>query len=848
MRVITATALRLESGRVARRLPIAFLVVLLLFAAGATSALAVINGHTYAFSFGEPGKCDEYIPPEEFEHCTGGQFNHEYGWGLDVDTSTGYVYVSDPKASRIQKFDQDGNFILTWGFGVKDGANELQVCEAPEPCQDGIFGNAPGQMQDPIAVAVDNSGGPNDGDVYVADVNGPCCGGGAVGQNLILKYSGDGDFLGTINGEASPSGVFKALPWHRAVDVDNQGVVWVADEDNSFSFNARYMRFSSQANNAYIGGSEVRATISEQGDTAAIFSLAAGPPGTYVYGTEYRGLFRYVTNGSAFRHVFDLPEGYFGTEITIDPSNEHLYVATGGELQEYRDDPLGAEKIAPVFGEGQICTAAGMSINPNTGYLYVGDECGSKVAVYKPRRVPETTTEPASNIGHTSGTINGHTAPDPIDGGNVGECYFEWGLTTTYEHVDPCEPTTPISGPTDVSVDLSGLQQESTYHYRLVAANSIDTQYGADRTFTPQAVLGVSTDDATGVSSHDATLNGSFETGGESAEYRFEWGKLAANLNHVTPLGNANDAPGTTGVSTDIEGLEDYTEYFFRITAVNGFGTSHGPVRTFRTEPADPPTVSSAAADAVSDDGAHLSAAVVPNFGETIYGFEYGETLAYGKQTLGSAILGADDQSHPIEADIAGLEPGQIYHYRALAINFGGISYSADGTFTTLDVPKIISQGASSVTDSSARLSALVHPSLSATTVHFEYGTSTAYGASTGGSAIGDGGSPVSTGSDLTGLAPGTTYHFRVVAANSIGTETGPDRTFTTTSVGSPPPPPEPKCKTGFVKRGGKCVKRPCKRGTVARHGKCVRKKSRAKRHRHRQAKRGHRRADRRSE
>jgi hypothetical protein len=74
-------------------------------------------------------------------------------------------------------------------------------------------------------------------------------------------------------------------------------------------------------------------------------------------------------------------------------------------------------------------------------------------------------------------------------------------------------------------------------------------------------------------------------------------------------------------------------------------------------------------------------------------------------------------------------------------------------------------------------------------------------------------------------LAQGTTYHFRVVASNEFGTTTGPDQSFTTQSATPPPPPPPPtevKCRKGFVKRHGRCVKkhhRKHRHGTGGRHG-----------------------------
>ena len=70
----------------------------------------------------------------------------------------------------------------------------------------------------------------------------------------------------------------------------------------------------------------------------------------------------------------------------------------------------------------------------------------------------------------------------------------------------------------------------------------------------------------------------------------------------------------------------------------------------------------------------------------------------------------------------------------------------------------------------------------SATTVSFQYGPTAGYGQSTAGVPIGSSLFPSDVGADLAGLAPGATYHFRLVATNGIGTTFGPDLTFTTTA------------------------------------------------------------------
>ncbi len=97
--------------------------------------------------------------------------------------------------------------------------------------------------------------------------------------------------------------------------------------------------------------------------------------------------------------------------------------------------------------------------------------------------------------------------------------------------------------------------------------------------------------------------------------------------------------------------------------------------------------------------------------------------------------------------------------------------------------PTATTGAASDVGATTATLNASVFPSKEATTYYFEYGTTTAYGTRTpdGGPVGGNAGKSVSA--DLTGLAPSTTYHARVVATNASGTVQGADVAFTTTAA-----------------------------------------------------------------
>ena len=119
------------------------------------------------------------------------------------------------------------------------------------------------------------------------------------------------------------------------------------------------------------------------------------------------------------------------------------------------------------------------------------------------------------------------------------------------------------------------------------------------------------------------------------------------------------------------------------------------------------------------------------------------------------------------------------------------------------------------VTSTSAQLEGGVYPNGNDTTYWWEYGPTTAYGQQTAPIDIGSGASPVSVSDSLSGLAPGTTYHYRLVANNSFGgtsnplgeTEYGYDFTLstptpsttssTTTTNQNPPNTPTPTTAPG---------------------------------------------------
>jgi hypothetical protein len=104
----------------------------------------------------------------------------------------------------------------------------------------------------------------------------------------------------------------------------------------------------------------------------------------------------------------------------------------------------------------------------------------------------------------------------------------------------------------------------------------------------------------------------------------------------------------------------------------------------------------------------------------------------------------------------------------------------AGAAWSFTDAPTATTNAASGVNGADATLNGALAAG-PASSVFFQYGTSTAYGSQTATQTLASSGASTPVSAALTGLAPGTTYHYREVAENSAGTTDGADQTFTTT-------------------------------------------------------------------
>jgi hypothetical protein len=313
--------------------------------------------------------------------------------------------------------------------------------------------------------------------------------------------------------------------------------------------------------------------------------------------------------------------------------------------------------------------------------------------------------------------------------------------------------------------------------------------------FGPLATLAdVDIGPATDVTTTGATLHGTINPQGLAATYQFEWG-TDTNYGNFAPADPVDAGDGTADVpaTADLSGLTPGTTYHYRLRGTNDDGSNFSQDGSFTT--LSPPRIVSQSATA-GLDFATLTAQVNPAGDDTTYHFEYGPDDNYGTSTPETPLGGGSDDL-TAAADISGLSPAKTYHFRVVATNVNGTTTGDDATFSTSPPPSITLESVSDIGLDGATLHAWIYANGEETTYQFQYGPTDAYGSVSPAA-------PASIGSShdkqvvnavLAGLAPGTTYHYRVVASSAAGVSTGSDRTFTTRTppcvgaCGQPEPP-----------------------------------------------------------
>lgn len=399
----------------------------------------------------------------------------------------------------------------------------------------------------------------------------------------------------------------------------------------------------------------------------------------------------------------------------------------------------------------------------------------SAVAVLTVIIPPTVLTLGASNVTTSSATLNATISPQ----GNPASCYFQYGVTTNYGSFTATNALPAGSNAVLVAAAFAGLTFGTLYHYAVVATSSGGTTAGADATFTtaylPPAAITLA---AANANTNSATLNATINPQRTAASYYFQYG-LTTNYDSFTATNTLAADSNALAVATLVASLAPGTTYHYSIVAVSAGGTSIGADATFSTAFL-PPMMITLGVSNVAANSAVLNATVNPQGTQTFCYFQFGLTTNYNLFTP-IYVLDADTNSGVTSALIANLAPGTLYHYSVVAINSGGTNAGADATFTTAYLPpSAVTLGASNVTASSAVFFANLNPQGAVVNYFFLYGLTTNYGSFSATNVVSGSANVLRMSMPVTGLDPGTLYHYCVVAVGPGGTAMGLDATFTT--------------------------------------------------------------------
>jgi len=325
---------------------------------------------------------------------------------------------------------------------------------------------------------------------------------------------------------------------------------------------------------------------------------------------------------------------------------------------------------------------------------------------------------------------------------------------------------------------LSGLTAGTTYYARAYATNGAGTSYGEEVVFKTQSMAILTTAPITSVSASTALGGGNISSdGGAMVTARGVcWSK---SLNPTILDTKTLDGTGHGSFTSTLTNLTAGTSYHVRAYATNSVGTSYGNDILFVTPSLA--TVSTISAVAASATTALGKGDVTFDGGSAVlekglcWSVAANPTIADSKTASGSGTGTFSDL-------ISGLSMGSTYHVRAYATNAVGSSYGSDIVFTTPSLATVTTLSATANENASTTATGKGNVVSDGGSTVTEKGFCWSQNANpTIGDARTTEGTGIGTFSDnIAGLTPGTVYHLRAYAINSVGTSYGSDLTFVT--------------------------------------------------------------------
>jgi hypothetical protein len=489
----------------------------------------VQRGHVFGGSFGERFDGEDRLAKPSgvaVDEASGGE-------------AAGDVYVLDSANNRVVRFGPapEHKLIEAWGYGVADGEDAYERCAGG--CRPGIAGFKKGQLDDPVAIAVDNANGsPSRGDVYVVANR-------TWKKAVIDKFSPSGVLLGRLVSKREEKEEVEGMI--DGVAVDPSGTVWVEREDEEEEF--ALQRFDDQTPNRPLEEVSELEIENLEGPRPARPGFAVNAEGD-VYTTyepngkdseeleeeaeeiserekerkkkheELKGeqpqepcerntcLVAKLTLAPGLRGLEAEPliyelDGENSTGVAVDlssgtQSSDDVYLDNGTSVAAFTS----TGSLIQRFGSGQLGDGGGrgLAIDAETGEVLVADASAARIDVFT-LAPPEAPVVAKGSVAAAHVTASAAELRATIDPSGADTHYrFQYGTAGCAAAPSACAeaPASPAPGSylgqgfgdQVAASDVASLAPSTTYHFRVIAENPFaegpDSVVSEERTFTTQ--------------------------------------------------------------------------------------------------------------------------------------------------------------------------------------------------------------------------------------------------------------------------------------------------------------------------------------------------------------------------
>jgi hypothetical protein len=664
-----------------------------------------------------------------------------------------------------------------------------EICKAEDACRVGSAADSPGALSlnnfnSNIAVAP--AAAPNAGNLIV--------GNGAF--NRVQEYSAGGDFVRTfgwdVDATESATGfeVCTAESGHicqrgtsgagvgqfakpngvtlQAVAEDSSGAIYTAEDTGSFEytgFGARVQKF------APAGGLGLTPSAFGSIETQALTVNAGGGQfhltlGVDVDGTIGTGNF---TSGSTLVTNVHTTKGEFvvGQPLRNNTGGtfESFIVAVGpGTLTLSKPIVLGSNESATrSIKSNRLYTTADLPYSASASEV-------------------ESALNSLPSVNANGGSVSVTGGPGDATGSSPYSIAFDGGLQarTDPPEILATDGTTPLSGGSGVGANTASV------------ATTMPGGPGGTDASSPPFDIAIGPGDHVFVAKYFPDAAAACASGFASpSEIRIEEldasGTVLGTSDPCTGFGGyvgGQNRQSTLTVNTSTGHPYLLNQNFGQEPRLNIFGPP-GPVPSLTLEAiSNIGTSAGTISGTINPNGpgtAYPDTTGTPSVTKTTYRIEFKKSAESTWTPYTPDVpLGGGTSPVPFSVGVGGLEPKTEYDLRVVVVKpFTPPAVEETESFTTLPAgPEIEAFSSSNVTADSADLNATINPQGTATSYHFEYGTTPAYGQSTPETNIGESHEGESVQDHVEGLGD-VVYHFRVIATNALGTTTSPDQTFT---------------------------------------------------------------------